>query len=43
MTVPEYDIEEKIYTNISYNVKRNADVIIQTYTPKNNILKIISE
>lgn len=39
----DYNIEEKLYTNISYNSKRWADVIIQTYTPKNRILKILSE
>jgi len=39
----EYNIEEKIYINISYNSKRWADSIIQTYTPKNRTLEIITD
>lgn len=38
----EYDIEEKIYYNIAYNNKKWVDIIIQTYIPNNEILKIIS-
>lgn len=43
LVIPEYDIEEQIYTNISYNKNRGADIIIQTYIPKNPLLKIIIE
>lgn len=39
----EYNIEEKIYINIAYNSKRWADILIQTYTPNNRILQIITE
>ncbi|EKE29731.1 MAG: primosome assembly protein PriA [uncultured bacterium (gcode 4)] len=43
MVIPEYDIEERIYINISYNLKRWADAIIQTYIPGHELLKIITE
>ncbi len=43
MTIPEYDIEEKVYTQIAYNLKKNVPVIIQTYTPNAPIAKILSE
>lgn len=43
LTIWEYDIEEKIYTNITHNIKRWAQVIIQTFIPKNPLLKIITE
>ncbi len=42
LSIPEYDIEEQIYSNIMLNVKRWADVIIQSYTPNHDLLKIIA-
>jgi len=43
LTIWEYDIEEKIYGNIVHNIKRWADVLIQTYIPKNPLLITITE
>lgn len=43
LIIPEYNIEEKIYANILINAKKWADVIIQTYCPQNELLKIITE
>ncbi len=42
LCIPEYDIEEHIYNNISYNIKRWSNIIIQTYNPKSEILKILT-
>lgn len=39
--ISEYDIEEKMFYNITINKKRGADIIIQTFSPKNNLLDII--
>lgn len=41
--IPEYDIEEQIFDNIYYNIKRWSDVIIQTYIPDSKIVKLIIE
>lgn len=41
--VSEYNIEEQIYDNIYYNIKRWSDILIQTYIPESNFLKLISE
>ncbi|MDD4530713.1 MAG: hypothetical protein PHO80_04155 [Candidatus Gracilibacteria bacterium] len=41
--IPEYDIEEQIFDNIYYNIKRGSDVIIQTYIPDSKIVKLIIE
>lgn len=41
--IPEYNIEEQIYNNVTYNIKRWSDILIQTYIPDSNILKLISE
>lgn len=43
LVIWDYDIEEKIYNNIVQNIKRGADIIIQTYIPKNQLLKTITE
>lgn len=43
LVIWDYDIEEKIYTNITQNIKRWSDVIIQTHIPKNQLLKTITE
>ena len=43
IAVPEYDIEEKIYTNIIYNARKGSDIFIQTFVPKSDLLKNITE
>ncbi|EKD30058.1 MAG: hypothetical protein ACD_78C00169G0003 [uncultured bacterium (gcode 4)] len=43
MAVPEYDIEEKIYTNIAYNARKGSDIYIQTYIPSSDLIKHITE
>lgn len=43
MAVPEYDIEEKIYTNIAYNTRKGTDIYIQTYIPSSGLIKHITE
>lgn len=43
LTIWDYDIEEKIYNNIAHNIKRWADLIIQTYIPKNPLLITLTE
>ena len=43
IAVPEYDIEEKIYTNIIYNARKWSDIYIQTFAPKCDLIKNITE
>lgn len=43
IAVPEYDIEEKIYTNISYNTRKGSGIYIQTFAPKSDLIKNITE
>lgn len=43
IAVPEYDIEEKIYTNIAYNARKGSDIYIQTFTPKSDLIRNITE
>ena len=42
-TVPEYDIEERVYDNIVSNMKRGAEVVIQTYLPNAPIVTHLTE
>ena len=39
----EYDAEEKLYENIMINLKRQADVVVQTFYPWSKLLEIISK
>lgn len=39
----EYDIEEKIYTNIVYNARKGSDIYIQTFAPKSDLIQNITE
>jgi len=41
LTTPEYDMEERIYTQVSYNLKKQVPVVIQTFTPSTPTLKIL--
>ncbi|MCK9272318.1 hypothetical protein M0P65_02115 [Candidatus Gracilibacteria bacterium] len=41
--ISEYNIEEQIYDNIYYNIKRGSNILIQTYIPESNFLKLITE
>ncbi|EKE26987.1 MAG: hypothetical protein ACD_4C00091G0001 [uncultured bacterium (gcode 4)] len=41
--IPEYNIEEQIYDNISYNMKRWSDIAIQTYIPNSSFINILTE
>lgn len=43
IAVPEYDIEEKIYTNIVYNARKGADICLQTFAPKSDLIRNITE
>ncbi|MDD5376846.1 MAG: hypothetical protein PHH16_01890 [Candidatus Gracilibacteria bacterium] len=43
IAVPEYDIEEKIYTNIAYNARKGSDIYIQTFAPKSDLIRNITE
>lgn len=43
IAVPEYDIEEKIYTNIIYNARKGSQIYIQTFAPKSDLIKNITE
>lgn len=43
IAVPEYDIEEKIYTNISYNARKGSQIYIQTFAPKSDLIRNITE
>ena len=43
IAVPEYDIEEKIYTNITYNARKGSDIYIQTFIPKSDLIKNITD
>jgi primosomal protein N' (replication factor Y) len=49
LSIPNYDTEEKVYCNIRQLIWRwnrkseKTNIIIQTFTPKNNILKYISK
>lgn len=43
ITVPEYDIEEKIYTNIIYNARKGSQIYIQTFAPKSDLIHNITE
>ncbi len=43
IAVPEYDIEEKIYTNIIYNARKGSEIFIQTFAPKSDLIKNITE
>lgn len=43
IAVPEYDIEEKIYTNISYNSRKGSQIYIQTFAPKSDLIRNITE
>jgi primosomal protein N' (replication factor Y) len=42
IAVPEYDIEEKIYTNITYNARKWSEIFIQTFAPKSDLVKNIT-
>ncbi len=42
IAVPEYDIEEKIYTNIIYNARKGSEIYIQTFAPKSDLIKNIT-
>ncbi|MDD2486822.1 MAG: hypothetical protein PHS92_00420 [Candidatus Gracilibacteria bacterium] len=41
--IPEYNIEEQVYDNITYNMKRGSEIMIQTYIPDSNFIKLIQE
>jgi len=43
IAVPEYDIEEKIYINIVYNARKGSDIFIQTFAPKSDLVRNITE
>lgn len=43
ITVPEYNIEEKIYTNVAYNSRKGSDIYIQTYIPNSDLVRHISD
>lgn len=43
IAVPEYDIEEKIYVNITYNARKGSEIYIQTFAPKSDLIKNITE
>lgn len=43
IAVPEYDIEEKIYTNIAYNARKGSEILIQTFAPKSDLIQNITE
>ncbi|MDD2917086.1 MAG: hypothetical protein PHH70_04555 [Candidatus Gracilibacteria bacterium] len=43
IAVPEYDIEEKIYTNIIYNARKGSEICIQTFAPKSDLIRNITE
>lgn len=43
IAVPEYDIEEKIYTNIVYNARKGSQIYIQTFAPKSDLIRNITE
>ena len=38
LTIPEYDIEERIYIQASYAIKNGVDVMIQTYMQQSPLL-----
>lgn len=40
---PRYDVEERVYDNVAYNIRRGKEVIIQTYLPKSPIVRIIAD
>lgn len=42
MSIPEYDIEEKVFLNTMHNIRRWADAIIQTYIPNHPLIKSIT-
>lgn len=41
LVIPDYNIEEKIYWNIAYNIKKWSDSLIQTFSPKLDLIKLI--
>lgn len=43
LSIPEYDIEEKIYDHMLYNMRKGRAMVIQTRIPEHPLLKIISE
>lgn len=40
--IPEYNIEEQVYDNIAYNMKRWSDILIQTNIPDSNFINLIT-
>lgn len=38
LTIPEYDIEERIYLQCSYAMKQGAEVILQTYIRESSLI-----
>jgi len=43
LSIPEYDMEAKLYTHVAYNIKKGANVFIQTRIMNHPLLKILSE
>jgi primosomal protein N' (replication factor Y) (superfamily II helicase) len=41
LSIPDYDIEEQIYTEIAYYKKQSLSLAIQTYTPEHPLLASI--
>lgn len=42
LSIPEYDFEEKLFSEIAYYKKMNCPIFIQTYTPEHPLLHVIS-
>ena len=43
MTVPEYDIEEHIYTHAVYHRTRGADIVLQTHLPDSPLVRDLAD
>ena len=43
IAIPEFDIEEEMYLTMALNLKKGSDALIQTFTPQNRILQILTE
>jgi primosomal protein N' len=41
LSIPDYDIEEQIYTEIAYYKKQSLSIAIQTYTPDHPLLSSV--
>lgn len=41
LTTPEYDMEERVYNQVAYNLRKQVPLVIQTFTPNVPLVKII--